>query len=165
MCARPVLLIFVLLFTACTGAAEVLPTSTPERSPTPAPTQTPPPTQMALRGPDCPDGFQETDQVEKDATINVSGVITLTLGSTPSIPCGWQAAKISDMAVIQQVDRQSEWPAEGVTPQPGAPGTELWVFKARQTGVSTIALECTCLGEEGTGEELAGTLVVNVTVK
>lgn len=165
MRARPVLLIFVLLFTACTGAAEVSPTSTPEGSPTPAPTQTPPPARIALSGPDCPDGFEEADQVERDITLSVSGVITLTLGSTPSIPCGWQAAEISDMAVIQQVDRQSEWPAEGVTPQPGAPGTEIWVFEARQTGVSTIALDCTCLGEEGAGEERAGTLVMSVTVK
>ncbi len=165
MRTRFVLLVSMLLFTACMGAEEISPTSTAELSPTPAPTQTPPPARITLKGPDCPNGFEETDQVERDVTLHANGVLTLTLGSTPSIPCGWQAAEISDAAVIHQVDQQSEWPAEGVTPKPGAPGTEIWVFEARQTGASTLSLDCTCLGEEGIGEELAGTLVVNVTIK
>jgi inhibitor of cysteine peptidase len=165
MRSRFALLIFMLLFTTCVGPEEASPTSTPEPSPTPAPTQTPLPAQVTLKGPDCPDGFREANQVEKDVAINANGVLTLTLGSTPSIPCGWQAAEISDLAIIRQMDRESKWPGEDVTPMPGAPGTEIWTFEALQAGESVISLPCTCLGEEGTGEELAGTLIVSVTVK
>mgnify|MGYP006299866167 CR=1 FL=1 len=126
---------------------------------------TPIPAHVTLGGPACPDGFQDVEQVEKEVAIDAAGVLTLTLGSTPSIPCGWQAADISDATVIRQVDRHSQWPADDVTPKPGAPGTEIWVFEARRAGTSTLSLDCTCLGEDGTGDELAGVLTVSVTVK
>lgn len=162
---RFALLTLIFLFTACIGGEKPSPTSTPEPTTTPAQMQSPIPAHVTLKGPTCPDGFREMEQVDKDVAVNVTGVITLTLGSTPSIPCGWQAAEISDSTVIRQVDHQSQWPAEDVTPKPGAPGTETWVFKARQAGASTISLDCTCLGEEGTGEELAGILTVSVIAK
>ena len=162
---RFALLSFILLMTACTSTGRPSPKPTFKPSSTAAPTQTPLPAEVTIQGIACPEDFREEDRIDEDVAININGVLTLTLGSTPSIPCGWQAAEVSDSAVIHQVDRQSEWPAEGVTPMPGAPGTEIWTFEALQAGESLISLPCTCLGEEGTGEELAGTLIVSVTVK
>jgi predicted secreted protein len=48
---------------------------------------------------------------------------------------------------------------------PGAPGTEIWIFKTLMEGESAISLNCVCLDEEGSEEEVSGTFVLNVTVK
>lgn len=91
--------------------------------------------------------------------------LTLTLGATPSIPCGWQRMSIGDEDVVKQIGRGTEWPAEGVTPMPGAPGVEIWVLRTLREGTSTVSVECTCLGQEGSAEELAGAFVLRITVR
>lgn len=155
----------VLVSVACTSNAEPTATSTPQPTHTSEPTPTPMPQAVSIAGPGCPEGFQENQHIGEDLAIGASGVLTLTLGSTPSIPCGWHPPEIGDDAVIRQVDHQSKWPAEGVTPMPGAPGTEIWVFETLGEGESTISLKCVCLNEEGSGEEASGVLVLNVAVK
>ena len=120
---------------------------------------------VSVEGPDCPDGFEETIGVSEGVEIDVSNSLTLTLGSTPSVPCTWHAPEIDDPALIRQVDHQSKWPAEGATPQPGAPGTEIWAFEALAAGRTQISLNCYCLDEEGADEELRGTFVLNVAVE
>jgi hypothetical protein len=57
------------------------------------------------------------------------------------------------------------WPAIDVTPKPGAPGTEIWVFQARQAGRSTLPWDCVCLGEKGVEKEVTGTFLITVTVQ
>jgi len=162
----PSLLILALLITACVGTGRT-PTKLPESTDTPPATQTLRPQRVTVTGPDCPDEFEEQgeSQLQKDAEIAPSGRLTLTLGATPSIPCGWRAPAIDDPAVVSQVDHLTKWPAEGVTPVPGAPGVEIWVFEALAEGESTISWRCTCLGEEGTEEEVTGTFSLNVTAQ
>lgn len=156
------IILFMLVCAACSGDLE--PTNTPPPAPTNTPQPTPPPMpqQVSVDGPDCPDSFQESQPADREVEIGVGGSLTLTVGSTPSIPCSWHPPEISEPTVVRQVDHQSQWPAEGATPQPGAPGTEIWVFETLEEGESTITLRCTCLGEEGEGEETQGEFVLNV---
>lgn len=151
----------VLMSAACTGGLQPTPapTSTPESTPTPLPQA------ISVAGPDCPKSFREQQELHRDVTIAANSSLTLTVGSTPSIPCGWQRPAIGNQAIVRQVDHQSKWPAEGATPMPGAPGTEIWGFETREAGETTITLTCTCLGEEGSGEEVRGTFNLHVTVE
>lgn len=136
---------------------------TPE--PTDEPTAVPAPREVSLAGPACPDAFREQAVASRDAEIEAGGTVTLTLGASPSMPCGWQETSISDESALQQVARHTKWPAEGATPMPGAPGSEIWVLEALEEGTSTVSVECTCLGEEGTGQELRGVFVLSITVR
>lgn len=154
-------LLLLLITVNCAGNGEptVEPTPEPSQPPTPEPTLA-----VAVSGPDCPDSFpeDETEVIREEVEIGAGGAITLTLGSTPSIPCGWSEPEIGDPAVVRQVDYQDQWPAEGVTPVPGAPGTEFYLFETTEEGESTITFRCVCLGEEGAEEELRGTFELNV---
>ncbi len=157
-----ILTVIVLVSVACTPGPE--PSATPTHKPTSPPEPTP--TQMVqeldIAGPDC--DFQ-TQSVSQNVEIGANGSLTLTLGSTPSIACGWQAPEIEDQSVVRQADHQSQWPAEGMTPMPGAPGTEIWVFETLKEGESNISWKCVCLAEEGSQEETSGTFVLQVRVK
>ena len=158
-------LALILVATTCVGQEGTISISTPEPTETMAPTRTSPPQHIAVSGPACPQAFQEQDQVRRNVQIDTGSVLTLTLGATPSIPCWWESPEIGDAAILQQVDRQSVWPAEGATPQPGAPGAEIWLFEPRQAGESVVSLTCTCLGEEGSDEEVTGTFLLNAVVQ
>ena len=113
----------------------------------------------------CPESFQEKQTILKKAHLTSGGRMTLKVGSNPSMPCGWEAPDIGDPEVITQVDHDTKWPAEGVTPKPGAPGTEVWVFEARGEGQSVISLSCHCLDDQGEEEQLQGTLEIQIKVK
>jgi predicted secreted protein len=158
-----ILFVLVLAFVsmACTNGWE------PTVAPTLEPTATPGTQPISIVGPACPDNFQEdqAQSISKDVEISVNRSFTLTLGSTPSIPCGWHSPEIDDQAIVRQVDHQSKWPAEGMTPMPGAPGTEIWIFETLIEGDTSISLNCVCLSEEGSEEEISGTFTLNVTAK
>ncbi len=135
-------------------------------TPSPEPTNTPVVQDVSVKGPSCKRGdFEENRVITKEVTIRANALLTLTVGSTPSIPCGWQAAEIDDDTVLRQVDHQDKWPAEGVEPKPGAPGTMIWVFQALEEGTCTVSLPCSCLGEEGAEEQEVGTFVLEVNVE
>jgi len=134
-------------------------------TPSPAPTSTPTPRATTIDGPSCPEGFQENQAITDEVAVDASSHMTLTLGFTPSIPCGWQTLEIADVTVLHQLDQTSEWPAEEVTPMPGAPGTEIWVLEPLEQGQTAVTLNCVCLGEEGEDEVLRGRFVLDVTVE
>lgn len=151
-----------LVASACTRRSEPTMAPSPEPTGTSPSSPTPGARAISVAGPDCPDSFRESDQISKNVEIDANGLLTVTLGSTPSIPCGWQHPQMSDPDVIRQVSHRSEWPAGGVTPMPGAPGTEIWGFEMLKEGESSISFLCTCLGEEGVEEERRGTFMLNV---
>ncbi len=137
------------------------PTNTP-KPPATSTTTAPVAQDISLAVPEC--DFQDQN-ITENVEIVVNGSLTLTVGSRPSLPCAWHPPAINDPNVLQQVDHLSKWPAEGVTPMPGAPGTEFWIFETLTEGAATISMECGCLGEEGKGQETKGIFVLNVTVK
>jgi len=113
----------------------------------------------------CPESFQEKQKISKKAHLTLGGRMTLKAGSNPSMPCGWDAPDIGNPEVITQIDHDTEWPAEGVTPKPGAPRTEVWIFEARGEGQTVISLPCHCLDDQGEEAQLQGTLEVPIKVK
>ena len=159
------ILVLVLGGVACVPNLEPTATATLKPTPSPEPTHTPVPQDIVITGPGCPDAFQEDQPISKAVEIAAGRSLSLTLGSTPSVPCWWRSPESSDPAIVRQVDHQTTWPAEDVTPMPGAPGTETWVFETLQAGESTLSLECVCLEEEGAAEEVRGIFTLNVTVK
>jgi len=65
--------------------------------------------------------------------------LTVTLGSNPTTGFMWsEFAEISDGSVIKQVSHMFAGPGTNV---PGAPGEEVWTFKALKKGTTTISME------------------------
>jgi len=150
---------------ACRVAPQPMPTFTRSATPTLVPTAVATPEPATVNGTSCPDAFEEARIVTHQVDLTARQVMTLSLGSNPSIPCSWQVPEISDPGVLRQTDHERIWPAEGVTPMPGAPGTEVWVFEATAAGNAEVAIVCTCLDEQGAEQVVEGRLVVDATVE
>lgn len=121
--------------------------------------------EVILSGLSCPESFQERDLIQKEVRLRSSGTLTLEFGSTPSMPCSWRSPHIGDRTLITQSDHYTKWPADGSTPQPGAPGEEIWDFKTSKAGQTDITLPCHCLNEEGSEEVMEGRLVIQIQVE
>jgi inhibitor of cysteine peptidase len=78
----------------------------------------------------------------KEVEIASGGTLTVTLESNSSTGFQWSLISISDQAVLEKVDQKyvaPEAPQNGGT-LVGAPGEEVWTFKALQKGKSTISM-------------------------
>lgn len=157
------ILLILALLSACVPIEEVI--SHTQQPPSPTPGSGGDPGETTLEGVSCPESFQTKELVKKNITINTGGTLKLCLGSTPSMPCGWGKPELSQAGVIEQVGQYRKWPAEGVTPAPGAPGKEIWVYQAQEEGKTTLTLPCYCLNEEGSQEQLEGRLEVKIQVQ
>lgn len=122
------------------------------------------PEPIVLEGPSCPENFEDRDTVREGVTLSLNERVEIHLGSNPSMPCGWGELENGSPGTVRMVEQTSQWPAEGATEQPGAPGTEIWVFEAQQEGESLIVWPCTCLGEEGAEQQLEGEYKLQVQV-
>jgi len=158
-----ILAIVMTLLGGASCAAEPEPTQKP--TPLPESTDTPVPRDATVSGPSCPEAFREAQQVSRTAEVDAGAAVTLTLSSTPSMPCGWQAPTVADDALLRQVDHTTKWPAEGVTPMPGAPGVEIWGLEALGPGQTTVMLECACLDETGAEQISEGTFILEAMVR
>lgn len=158
-------LVLVLAGSACAAAPERTSQLTPEPTARPGTTVTSRPEPVSVQGVSCPEAFEDDSAISRELQVAANAVLTLTLGSTPSMPCSWQPPEIEDDTILRQVEHRSEWPAEGATPQPGAPGTEIWVFETLKEGRGKVSLACKCLGEEGGEEETAGVFVLDINVQ
>lgn len=117
-----------------------------------------------LEGVSCPESFQSKGHIKKNTDLIAEGTLKLQLGSTPSLPT-WGKPKFSQAGVVKQIDQYQKWPAEGVTPAPGAPGKEIWVYQAQEKGKTTLTLPCDCLNEEESQDQLEGRLKVKIQVQ
>lgn len=65
---------------------------------------------------------------------------TISLSSNRSTGYGWQLAKTLDETIVKSVSNyyQSAPQPPGKNPVMGAPGTEVWTFKALKSGKTTI---------------------------
>jgi inhibitor of cysteine peptidase len=89
------------------------------------------------------DDFMQQKHISKEVGVAVGDSFTVTLCSNATTGFQWsESAQISDPTVIQQMKHESVPPgteeAEGLV---GAPGKEVWTFKALKKGTSTINLE------------------------
>ncbi len=75
----------------------------------------------------------------KEVSLGAGGTLTVTLDSNATTGYSWnENANISDKSVIQQISHKYQAAA---TPMPGAPGKEIWTFKALQAGKSVVSME------------------------
>jgi inhibitor of cysteine peptidase len=108
------------------------------------------------------DNFSEQGNITKNLEVAVGDTITVTLCSNASTGFRWsEAAQIGAPALIQQVEHKFVAPeGEGLV---GAPGQEVWTFKALEKGTTTIAMEYSRPWEGG--EKGVWTFVLTVTVE
>lgn len=97
----------------------------------------------------------------KKVEIAVAGALTVTLESNPTTGFQWELASISDQAVLEKQSNTFEAPED--TGMVGAPGKEVWTFKALKKGSSTISMEYSQPWEGGT--KAAETFSLTVVVK
>lgn len=108
------------------------------------------------------DDFASLKHISRQAEVAVGGSLTVTLCSNRTTGFQWsESAQISDQAVLQQTSHEFLSPeAKGVM---GAPGKEVWTFKAIKKGTSTVSMEYSQPWVGGGKGEW--TFVLNVTVK
>ncbi len=93
--------------------------------------------------------------------IAVGGSLTVTLESNASTGFQWVLVNIGDETVLKKTSNTYEAPED--TSMVGAPGKEIWTFKALKKGTSTIAMEYSQPWENGT--KAAETFDLTVVVK
>lgn len=160
---RVSVLFILLLISACAPVGE--PESHTPQPPSPTPVPEKEQKETTLEGISCPESFQSKGHIKKNIDLVAGGTLKLELGSNPSMPCGWGKPESNQAGIVKQSDQYQVWPAEGITPKPGAPGKEIWVYQAREKGETTLTLPCYCLNEEGSQDQLEGRLEVKIQVQ
>ncbi|MCJ7516328.1 MAG: protease inhibitor I42 family protein [Dehalococcoidia bacterium] len=105
------------------------------------------------------DDFNTQPSASKQVAVATGNTFTVTLCSNATTGFKWsEAAQISDQTVVQQTGH--EFIAPQGTGMVGAPGSEVWTFKALKKGTSTINMEYSRPWEGGE----KGTWAFNLTV-
>jgi len=87
----------------------------------------------------CNDFFQQP-HISKQIEVTAGGIFTVTLCSNPTTGFQWaESAEISDQTVVRQ--KSHEFIASENKGVVGAPGKEVWTFKALKKGTSTISID------------------------
>jgi inhibitor of cysteine peptidase len=106
--------------------------------------------------------FNGQPDISKQLTVAAGNTFTVTLCSNPTTGFQWtEAARISDTSVVEQVSH--EFVSAENTGVVGAPGAEVWTFKALQKGNSTIHMDYSRPWEGG--EKCTWTFDLTVAVK
>ncbi len=108
------------------------------------------------------DDFINQNHISREVTVNAGDSFTLTLGSNPTTGFTWsESAQIGDQTVLQQTAHEFTPPGEeGVV---GAPGKEVWTFKALKKGTIEVSMEYSRPWEGG--EKGVWTFSLTVVVK
>jgi len=107
------------------------------------------------------DDFGNQQHISKEVNGAVGDTFTVTLCSNATTGFQWsESAQISDQTVVQQTGHEFVAPdAKGLV---GAPGKEVWTFKALKKGTSAISLEYSRPWEGGEKGEWTFNLTVVV---
>ena len=77
--------------------------------------------------------------MSKEINVTAGNSFTVTLCSNPTTGFQWsESAQISEATVVQQLNHKSLPPETELV---GAPGKQVWTFKALKEGISTVSLE------------------------
>lgn len=109
------------------------------------------------------DDFMNQKHISKQIEITSGSSFEVTLCSNPTTGFQWEEARISNEAVLKQVDRQFISLESEPPPPPGTPGQEIWTFETIRRGSSTVSI-CYSRPWEG-GEKGEWTFTLAVTVK
>jgi predicted secreted protein len=77
--------------------------------------------------------------ISKQIEVNVEDTFTVNLCSNASTGFRWlDSANISDQTIVKQIDHKNIAPSKAM---PGAPGQQVWTFKALKKGTVQITNE------------------------
>jgi len=107
------------------------------------------------------DDLENQQFISKQMTVTAGNTFTVTLCSNATTGFQWsESAQISDQTVVQQTGHEFISPeSTGIV---GAPGNEVWTFKALKKGTSTVTMEYSRPWEGG--EKGVWTFNLTVTV-
>jgi inhibitor of cysteine peptidase len=107
------------------------------------------------------DDVLEQSVIGRDITLAVGDTLKVTLGSNHTTPYRWTAdAKIGDAAIVKQTSHEYVSPNSNLM---GAPGTEVWMFRALKAGTTTIVTDYA--GIVGSDPAPVCTFTASVTVQ
>jgi inhibitor of cysteine peptidase len=105
--------------------------------------------------------FNGQNNITKEITVSAGGSFKVSLESNATTGFSWpEQAEIGSTAVVEQKDHEYLAPTSDLM---GAPGKEVWTFKALTKGTTVIAMEYSRPWEGG--EQAEWTFNLTVTVK
>jgi len=100
-----------------------------------------PPSEQVSVEVSCND-FMANKHISKEIEVPVNGSLTVILCSNPTTGFLWsENAQISEQTVLEQTDHKFIGSESEPPPPPGAPGQQVWTFKALKGGMSTVSME------------------------
>ena len=109
------------------------------------------------------DDFYKHQHISKQVEVAAGDSFTFTLCSNPTTGFKWESARISDQAILQEVDHKFVSPESEPPPPPGTAGQEVWTFRGLKEGKSTISIYYSRPWESG--EKGEWTFTLDVVVK
>ena len=95
------------------------------------------------------DDFYRDNVVAREMVVPVGDSFKISMCSNPSSVWEWpEEAAISDDSVIEQIGHKSV-----MIPLGGAPGQEIWTFRALKKGMGRVTIEGDCW-QESSGNEI-----------
>jgi inhibitor of cysteine peptidase len=105
--------------------------------------------------------FNSQNNITKEITVSAGGSFKISLESNATTGFSWpEQAEIGNTAIVKQTDHDNLAPTSDLM---GAPGKEVWTFKALEKGTTVIAMEYSRPWEGG--EQAEWTFNLTVTVK
>jgi inhibitor of cysteine peptidase len=107
------------------------------------------------------DDFSKTNDMTKSLEVKAGDTFTVTLCSNATTGYQWtENAVIGDKTIVEQTKHEFVAPDSDLM---GAPGNEVWTFKALKAGTTTVAMDYSRDWEGG--EKGEWTFKLNVIVK
>jgi inhibitor of cysteine peptidase len=147
----------VLLAGACSSAADILVTNTPNNQVPPAPNKY----LVTLSAED----FNKEAQISRQVEVKTGDVFSVALDSNATTGFSWtEQAKIADENILKQTGHKYIAPRQNDDkPVAGMAGIEEWTFNANQVGTTTATLSYSRPWQGG--EKDVRTFVLTVIVK
>jgi predicted secreted protein len=79
--------------------------------------------------------FASEPVTSREVRLAPGGTLEVALCSNPSTGNDWTDPVIADPKIVEQLDREYRSPEGGA---PGAPGLEVWTFRAARRGSTTV---------------------------
>ena len=107
------------------------------------------------------DELRQQKNISKQIEVNMGDTFTVNLCSNASTGFRWvDSANISDKTIVQQIDHKNVAPSKAM---PGAPGQQVWTFKALRKGTAQITNEYS--QPWSGGQKSAWNLTLDIVVK
>jgi predicted secreted protein len=107
------------------------------------------------------DELRQQKNISRQLEVDKGDTFTVNVCSNASTGFRWlDSANISDETIVQQIDHKNVSSSKAM---PGAPGEQIWTFKAFKKGTAQITNEYSQPWPGG--QKSAWNLILNVTVK